>query len=402
MPTKRKHMRAIKTDAEAYSKNIFDSAGLDPAYRQVPIDPFPGGCNALKIGSPQASSDIRRLGPQNRAWAQKPDLTFTEFVRSRFVPEHLSVKKAASQIHYRALLKHVLGPSEVDRIFQASDESKSRLKPDPDWPYLGDMRLGDIRPAHVQKLMMAAQVRGYSPQTVMHIRNVVSVIFSHAKRCQYYVGSNPALLVKTPEVARKFSYSMTLTEMKDVLGLMHHPEKEMALVVMFTGANIAEVCGLQWKHVNLTGMSIGLCGDSVPSFSIAIRKRWHRGKVADVIRKRARNLEIPEFLLGVFLKLKSLSDCAAPDDFVFASRTGSPINPANIGVRRLKPIGQRLQMPLISWHLFRRTYLTLASTFGVQAHRSIAMTLHAELSRGDLTAASRHRASLPRPRFRNA
>ena len=42
--------------------------------------------------------------------------------------------------------------------------------------------------------------------------------------------------------------------MKAVLERMRYPEKEMTLLAIVTGMNVAEICGLQWKHVNLSAL----------------------------------------------------------------------------------------------------------------------------------------------------
>jgi hypothetical protein len=52
---------------------------------------------------------------------------------------------------------------------------------------------------------------------------------------------------------------------------------------------------------------------------------------------------------------------------VLVSQAGTPINEHNITVRRLKPIGKDLQMPWLSWHVFRRTHTTLAHELGMQS-----------------------------------
>jgi integrase len=83
-------------------------------------------------------------------------------------------------------------------------------------------------------------------------------------------------------------------------------------------------------------------------------------------RDRSRNLPIPEALLPVLLGLSRRAKFIGPDDFVLVSRAGTPINEHNITPRRLKPIGKNLQMPWLSWHVFRRTRTTLARELGMQ------------------------------------
>jgi site-specific recombinase XerD len=146
-------------------------------------------------------------------------MTVADFVQKVFVPEHVATKGLSGRTHYQAILKHVLRPEEVDRVFRVNTEnSKTRLKALPDWPYLGSLRLRDVRPDHVQRLVFAALARGYSTQTIKHIRSVVSAVFSHAKKTQYCTGDNPASEVTLPESTRKEAHTLTLAQVREVIG----------------------------------------------------------------------------------------------------------------------------------------------------------------------------------------
>jgi integrase len=301
-------------------------------------------------------------------------MTIADFVETVFVPEHVATKKLAGRTHYQAILKHVLTPEEVDRIFQVDREKrKAKLKAVPNWPYLSDVRLCDARPDHVQGLISAALAHRYSTQTVTHIRNVVSAIFEHARKKQWLTGDNPAGAVMLPGMTRKEAHTLTLAQANQVLGAMQYPEKEMTLIAILTTMSMAEICGLQWKCVNLTGAWSLTDGEPIAPRTIAIRRQWYRSELALVNRgSRKRNLPIPEALLPVLLGLSQRGEFTGPDDFVLAARGGTPIDEKGIGARRLKRIGKDLQMPWLSWHVFHRTHATLAQELGLQSLERMA------------------------------
>ena len=309
----------------------------------------------------QVGGDFEHAAPQY-------GMTIADFVRSVFVPEHVAMKGLAGRNHYRAILKHVLTPEEADRAFEiAPENSKTKLKAVPDWPYLGDLRLCDTRPDDVRQLISAALARGYSTQTVSHIRNVVSAIFAHARKKQWFPGENPASVVAVPEITRKEAHALTLAQVEKVLRAMHYPEKEMALMAILTDMTLAEICGLQWKWVNLTAACSYADGEPIPPLTIAVRKQWYGGELADAGRKRRqRNVPIPPPLLPILIELSRRAAFTAPDDFLLVSRNGTPLIEQDIALRRLKPIGRDLQMPWLSWHVFRRTHTTLAYEIGTQ------------------------------------
>ena len=66
------------------------------------------------------------------------------------------------------------------------------------------------------------------------------------------------------------------------------------------------------------------------------------------------------------------------DDFVLMSNAGTPINQMNVAARRLKSIGRELQMPWLSWQVFRRTHTALVREFGMQFLRQMAMVVQSD------------------------
>jgi integrase len=132
--------------------------------------------------------------------------------------------------------------------------------------------------------------------------------------------------------------------------------------------NIAEICGLRWKRVNLTDEWLTSSdGEALAPRTIAVREHWYRDRLTQVTQKsRRRNLAIPAPLFPTLLRLRQRASHSGPEDFVLVSRAGSPINERNIATRRLKSIGRQLEMPWLSWQVFRRTHTTLGYEVGMQ------------------------------------
>jgi len=313
---------------------------------------------------------------QHSALTQRSAMTVAEFVERKFVPEHVALKEPSGRTHYQAMLRHVLMPEEVDRAFGIhSMKPGKKLKALPDWPYLSKVRLCDVRPEHVQDLTAAALGRGYATQTVAHLRNAVSAIFSHARREGCFMGDNPATSVKSPEVTHKQSRALTMAQVKDALAIMKYPEKEMMLMVVLTDLNVSEICGLQWKRVNLTDVDINADGELIPSKTIAVRKQWYRCELGDVKKSRIRNLPIPKQLLPVLFKIRDNSRFTGGDDFVFVSRAGTPVNETNIRTHILPSVARPLGIPSLSWRVILRTRKALVAEFETQIHTAIAQVV---------------------------
>lgn len=291
-----------------------------------------------------------------------PKIPLEEFVRVEFLPEHVDKKGVAGRRHYQAMLKHIFRPETVDQIFHASvAHPKSRLKAVPGWPYLDRVKLCDLRAQHVRNLTEAALANGYSAQTVKHIRSAIGVMIGHAKRKGLFAGENPVSSVDLPPICRERPQGLTIAKAREMLQMMQHPEREIALIAITTGMSIQEICGLQWKHVNLTKEIVDCDGESIPSGFILLKQHWYPEGIVDLHSNRIRLIELPQSLSLTLLRLKQEAMSAGPDSFVLATPCGAPVRPTALCKTRLKAVGRRISMPWLSWQLVRRAHDALLS-----------------------------------------
>ena len=311
------------------------------------------------------------IGPEDSS-----SMSLAEFVRSRFVPDYVSRRRLAGRAHFQSILKYVLTPEQVARAFEAAQKTgKLQLRSIPGWPYLGSQRLCDIDRDTIQHLTSTALKSGYSTQTVTHIRNVIRSIFAYAIETRCYAGKNPATFVSLPAMTRKELHALSLNQVKQMMQMMRYPEKVIALFAIVTGMNVAEICGLQWKYVNVSNDRHLADTDWIPPRTIAVRKQSYRGEFGPVIANRKRFVPVPELLSSILRDLKNRGNFTGLQDFVLASRTGTPIYPENVAARRLKAIGKELEMPWLSWSVFHRTHLNLKSQFGRHLYKEFERVL---------------------------
>ncbi len=297
------------------------------------------------------------------------------FVEKRFIPDHVELKSLAGRTHYHALLKHILRPDLVDRLFAPYIViAKARLKAVPDWPYLDNIRLCDLNSDHVRRLTSSAFARGYSPQTVKHIKNVVSAIISHARREGLFDGASPITAVELPPIVRKKTHDLTIIQAKAILRMLKYPEREIALVSMTTGMGISEICALRWKHINLTTVPIRVDGASIMPGTIIVRKQWGGAGVMDVSIERVRTVVVPDSLIGALVRLKRSRRITDPDCLVITTQEGDPIEPDRARMMRLKPIGRELQMPWLSWRVLTRAHDALLLELRVQLSDDLVLS----------------------------
>lgn len=289
------------------------------------------------------------------------------FVEKKFIPNHVRVKSAAGRTHYQAILKHILKPETVQVLFaQYPEKTKARLKAVPGWPYLDDVRLFDLNADHVRQLTASAIARGYSAQTVKHIKNVLSTIISHAKKEHLFDGDNPAAEVKLPRLVHAIPGHLTIDEAKAILRMLKHPEREIALIAMTTGMGVSEICALKWKHVNLSRSILCIEGVWVPPRGVVFRRNTSSMDEGDSSRERLKVVVVPESLIRVLERLRQRGENIDENSFVLATPKGDPVEPHCTRAQRLKPIGRKLRIPWLSWQVLKRAHGAFLSELNIR------------------------------------
>jgi integrase len=159
----------------------------------------------------------------------------------------------------------------------------------------------------------------------------------------------------------------------------------IVLLALTTSMNIAELLGLRRKRVNLSNAAIMLGDRSLSGESIAVRENFYRGVFGTVKQKsRNRDLPISRGALPVLKEVMAGSNFKGPDDLVFGTEKGTPLDEKNLMRRVIKPVGAKLEMAWMGWHVFRHTHSTLAEELGMAlsdrqaqlGHGDYHMTMH--------------------------
>lgn len=292
-------------------------------------------------------------------------MSTVDFVQHLFIPEFVANRTTAGRNHFRAILKHVFPPERVCHLLPSQPgKVRPKLTSIPGWPYIDALPLSGVNDETIRRLISVALGRGYSIQTVTHIRNLIRSIFSHAIRTGCFLSANPAASVSLPRIERKVGLFLTLGELRAVLRKMVYPERELLLFTVLTDMTIVEVGGLQWKYTNLFNTTRIVEHEAVPPKTLALRKQSYRGVLGNVIRSRRRFAPVPRLLFTRLLDLKQRTQFTGPDDYVLVSRNGNPIHPGNMASRRLKSIGESLQIPGLVWSVFYNTRSRLKLELG--------------------------------------
>jgi integrase len=247
------------------------------------------------------------------------------------------------------------------------------------------MRLRDVQREDLQQLVGTMLVRGYSTQSAKHVKTVVSAIYTHAQQEGWFSGPNPATFVKLPEMVRATPHALSLQQVVDLLQLLPKTVRLMVFLAVMTSMNVAEICGLKWKRVNLTAQPIIMDDELLLPSMAGVREQWYKGQWGSVKAKaRRRNVVLQQWAVEELRELQQREEWVGPEDTVFAGTSGKPLCENAIVQRHLKPAGRKLGMPWLSWHDLRRTFATLADLEKISigerkelmGHGRAEMTLH--------------------------
>jgi integrase len=281
--------------------------------------------------------------------------TVRQFVDVQFTPCHVALKRPKTRLHYKGMLEnHIL-------------------------PTLGDVMLKDVDAPLVQRLISAKIEAGFSSQTVVHIRNIISAVFTHAKFAKAFSGDRPTEGVMLPELVHREIRTVTMDQVEQLADALRFVYRSLIRVLAMTGMRIGEALGLRWRDVNLEDT----WAEGLPPNSIGIRRQFVLGEFAELKTSNGRR-EIPMTAsLWVVLQMhREAAKFVAPDDPVFSNRAGQPLDGHNVAKRHLKKAAKSIGRPDISFHAFRHTYATLADRAGVTASEKQKILGHASESMG--------------------
>ncbi len=381
----------MRGEATISNTNHSTSLSFRPKHGTAAVQDSPSGSSPVQSFWPREANPIDRSNSRTPSLQRVIDLpqtrdkhaptagsvNFKEFVNQKFIPEYAAGRRSTGRAHFHAILKLVLRPGP-DQCHDP-DGSNRRYRANEDWPYMDSLRLSEVTEERIRHLTTVAIGSGYSIQTATHVRNLIRAIFSHAIGSGFHTGENPAKRVALPAITRKEGHTLTLLQLREIVPVLRDPELGVALFSLLTEMNLAEICGLQWKYVNLLDKAQPVDTYRIPPKSVAVRNQSYRGRFEPVLVCRRRFLPLPKTLYSMLIDLRSRSPFTSPHDFVMASRAGTPIHPENIAARRLKEIGKSMDIPWLSWSVFHRTNRSLKSRFGSdlqQEYERIFMASH--------------------------
>jgi integrase len=276
-------------------------------------------------------------------------------------------RKPQSAIPFRQFVTDVWKPAVLPTLKFSTQRNYPHLISRHLQSVFGDRPLCEIQRIEVQRFVTDKIVReGYSWQTAVHLRNLMSGILQRAVEWDY-LQVNPARGIKLPPMQRRRkTVVLTCEQLAILLRSLEEPVKTLAITVAMAGLRIGEALALRWHDVDFEKNLIRVreavyCGHfSTPKTKSSIR---------DVPLAPLHRQSLLDFRKG-----------APADALVFQTRTGTPLDVKNVLRRVIKPRCARLGLPPVTWHSFRHTHATLLSDLGESLKTAQAQLGHSRLS----------------------
>ncbi len=267
-------------------------------------------------------------------------------------------------------------------------------------PALGRLKLKDLTPVHVRGFYREKLDSGLSSATVRKMHSVLRKALKQAV-LDGLVPRNVCEAVKPPKVERKEITPLNREQAKTLLEAARDAGDRLeALYVLavHTGMREGELLGLKWEDVDLEA--------GVLRLRHALVREGGKTALGDLKTAKSRRSvrlthaaanALRSHLQRQLEEMERVGSLYQPGGLVFATETGTLINPSNLRNRSFKPLLKCADLPDICFHDLRHTCATLLLSQGTHpklaqellGHATIAMTLdtysHFLPSMGDQT-----------------
>ncbi len=270
-------------------------------------------------------------------------------------------------------------------------------------PALGRLKLRNLNPVHVRAFYREKLDAGLSASTVRKMHSVLRKALKQAV-LDGFVPRNVCEAVKPPKVERKQITPLDALQVRRLLetaGVAGGDRLEALYVLaVHTGMREGELLGLKWEDVNLEGT------EPVLRLRRALVREGGKVTLGDLKTPKSRRQirltraaadALRSHLQRQLEEMERMGSLYQPGGLVFATESGTLINPSNLRNRSFKPLLKRAGLPDICFHDLRHTCATLLLSQGTHpklvqellGHATISMTLdtysHFLPSMGDQT-----------------
>lgn len=240
-------------------------------------------------------------------------------------------------------------------------------------PNLANHRLTFIQPESIRKLIHTLRGKELSQSSIQGVFRLLSRSLEYA-RTTGLIHTNPCRVVRLPRSETAEQRVLTPEEQKKLGTAARKHADIAALLAMYSGLRLGEVCGLQWSDINWSQGTITV-RRTVQRIGIgkAPGKRTSLYIGTPKSRRSCRVLPVPAFILEL-LRNKQAS---ARSIFIFGLG-GQAVDPRTMQ-RRFARLAQAAGLSDVHFHTMRHSFATRLIEMGVDAKTVSALLGHSSI-----------------------
>lgn len=250
-------------------------------------------------------------------------------------------------------------------------------------PQLGNIQLSKLNPLDIQEFYNKLHGKGLSSKTIYNINGVLSKSLNKAVDWGL-IRSNPARKVDKPKKRKKEMKVLNPEQAKSFIeASVYSPHKALFSLLLTTGLRPSEALGLRWVDIDFKAKKLHVQRTLYKSGST-----WslHEPKTS----YSRRSIPLSEIVIEDLLEhqteqndLKNSATFYSDHDFVFAGKSGAPIDYKTVYRKHFKRLLADACLPEIRLYDLRHTCATLLLSTGVNpkivserlGHSSVSITL---------------------------
>ena len=249
-------------------------------------------------------------------------------------------------------------------------------------PSLGGIKLQQIKPEHIQKMINSLGEQGLSPRTIQYVHRVLSMALSQAVENEILL-KNPAKPTNLPKRRKKEARALTRDEQAAFINALNDDPLEKAIkFVLATGVRVGEMLALTWNDIDFDNGKVKINKNlqRIDGNIIITTPKTEKGKRDIPLLPETAQLLKTQKKHQLEQRLKAGS-AWEKGEYVFSTSLGTPLDKSNIN-RTIHRICKTEGIKPFSVHVLRHTFATRGLEAGIDlkvmqeilGHASLAMT----------------------------
>lgn len=235
-------------------------------------------------------------------------------------------------------------------------------------PLVGHVRLDQLRPTDITRLMLHLEDAGKAASTRRNCYAALRGALDDAV-INGLLASNPATRVRRPRAEHHEAVSLNPEETSRLLtGAATLRYGVVLRFILGTGLRRGEALAVRWADVDLDRREVRIKGSLV-------RQEGQLTVVATKSVRSRRVISLSPAMVDLLHAQRAeqlrerllVGDLWEDNGFVFATEFGQPVDPRNL-LRTVRLAASKARLPEIGVHTLRHTYATIALVNGVPVH----------------------------------